>query len=76
MYDPENDFESVPMLKRDLALMYAPNLTPHAAVNRLMNWVTHHPQLYKELTANGYRKTMRILTALHVSLIVKYLGAP
>ena len=76
MYDRENDFEIVPMSKQELALMYAPNLTPHAAVNRMMQWIGRHPKLSAELAANGYRKTSRIFTALHVGLIVKYLGAP
>lgn len=76
MYDRENDFEIVPMSKQELAQMYAPNLTPHSAVNRMMNWVGHHPRLLAELTANGYRKNLRMLTAMQVGLIVKYLGAP
>ncbi|MCH5292107.1 MAG: DUF4248 domain-containing protein [Treponema sp.] len=76
MYDKENDFEIVPMSKGELARLYAPDLTPHSAVNRLMKWVSLHPQLSAELAANGYRKTSRMLTSLHVGLIVKYLGAP
>lgn len=76
MYDAENDFEIVPMSKRELAVLYAPDLTPHSAVNRMMNWVDNHPVLHAELLANGYRKNMRMLTALHVGLIIRYLGAP
>lgn len=76
MYDKENDFEITPMSKQELAQLYAPNLTPHSAVNRMMKWVEHHPKLAKELAANGYRKHTRLLTSLHVGLIVKYLGAP
>lgn len=76
MYDAENDFYIVPMTKQELACLYAPNLTPHSAVNRLMRWISLHPTLSAELEANGYHKTMKVLTAMHVALIVKYLGAP
>lgn len=76
MYDRENDIEIVPMSKQELAQMYAPNLTPHSAVNRLMNWVSSHPTLAAQLAANGYRKHLRLLTAKHVRLIIDCLGAP
>jgi hypothetical protein len=36
----EYDMDIVSMTKRELAMMYAPDLTPHAAVNRLMHWIT------------------------------------
>lgn len=76
MYDAENDFEIVPMSKQELARLYAPNLTPRSAVNRMMKWISLHPTLTAELTACGYRKTMRMLTIMQVSLIVKSLGVP
>ncbi|MCH5175455.1 MAG: DUF4248 domain-containing protein [Prevotellaceae bacterium] len=76
MYDREIDFDIVPMSKQELAQLYAPNLTPHSAVNRLALWIERHPTLSAELAANGYRKTLRMLTSRHVGLILKYLGAP
>ena len=72
----EYDMDIVPMTKRELAMMYAPDLTPHAAVNRLMQWINYHPTLTQELLATGYRKTSRILTAKQVHLIVERLGEP
>lgn len=76
MYDKENDFDIVPMTKRELAQLYAPDLTPHSAVNRLMNWVERNPHLMAELSACGYRKHSRLLTVMQVGAILKYLGAP
>lgn len=76
MYDRENDFEVVPMSKRELAQMFAPDLMPHSATNRLMSWVNNHPVLLKELLETGYRKHLRMLTAMQVQIIIKYLGAP
>jgi len=72
----EYDMDIVPMTKRELAMMYAPDLTPHAAVNRLMQWINYHPTLTQELLATGYRKTARVLTAKQVHLIVERLGEP
>jgi hypothetical protein len=76
MYDHEIEFDVVPMTKQELAQMYAPDLTPHAAVNRLMRWVNLHPVLKTELRNTGYQKTSRLLTSRQVRLIVEYLGEP
>lgn len=72
----EYDIDIVPMSKRELAQLYAPELTPHAAVNRLMVWINRHPLLLAELMNAGYKKTSKILSAVQVGLIVEYLGAP
>ena len=74
-YD-DYDMDIVPMKKSELALLYAPNLTPHAAVNRLMTWVKHDKQLMAELLGTGYRKTAKLLSAMQVGLIVEHLGLP
>lgn len=76
MYDPELDFDITPMKKRDLAQLYAPDLTPRAAVNRLREWIDRHPILTAELAKCGYRKTARVFTAKQVRLIITYLGEP
>ena len=34
-----------PYYKRDLAVAYAPDITPVAALNRLSSWVHHHKVL-------------------------------
>jgi len=76
MYQEEIDFEVVPMTKTELAQLYAPELTSHSAVNRLMRWVNHHPVLREELQRAGYRKCSHLLSARMVALIIEYLGEP
>ena len=70
------DIDIVTMSKRELAQLYAPELTPHAAVNRLMNWIRNHPTLTSALHQTGYRKTARIFSPRQVELIVEHLGEP
>lgn len=72
----EYDMEILPMTKQELALMYAPDLTPHSAVNRLMKWVKFHPVLWTQLQQTGYQNHSRILSAHQVQLIVEHLGEP
>ena len=70
------DIEIVAMRKCDLAQMYAADLSPHAAVNRLMRWIEHHPTLLTELYDTGYHKSLRVFSPKQVELIFKYLGEP
>ena len=70
------DMDIVAMNKMELESMYAPELTPHAAVNRLMRWVAYHPKLTDELRKTGYRKMSKLLSPKQVELIVEYLGEP
>lgn len=64
------------MTKRELAMLYAPELTPHAAVNRLMTWISRIPKLGRELEQTGYQKHCKLLSPDQVQLIFKYLGEP
>ncbi len=64
------------MSKSELAMAYAPDLTLQGAVNRLMAWIRHNPELTEALTRTGYRKTQKMLTSLQVRTIVSYLGEP
>jgi len=64
------------MSKTELAMAYAPNLTVQAAVNRLMQWIRHNPELAEDLQRTGYRKTQKLFTSLQVRTIVSYLGEP
>ena len=65
-----------PMSKSEIAMAYAPNLTPQGAVNRLMAWIHHNPELTEALERTGYRKTQKLLTSLQVRTIFSYLGEP
>lgn len=65
-----------PYYKRDLAVAYAPDITPVAALNRLSAWIHHHKILYQALVDSGYTDRQRIFNALQVGLIFLYLGRP
>ena len=44
-----------PYYKRDLAMGYAPDITPVAALNRLSAWIHHHKPLYQALLIRDMR---------------------
>ena len=64
------------MSKSELAMAYAPNLTTQGAVNRLMDWIRHNPELTEALLRTGYRKSQKLLTSLQVRIVFSYLGEP
>jgi hypothetical protein len=72
----ETPFRVRPMSKSELAMAYAPNLTTQAAVNRLMDWIRHNPDLTEDLLRTGYRRTQKLFTSLQVRTIISYLGEP
>ena len=76
MRDPNFESEITAMSKRELAMLYALDLTPRSAVNRLMLWINHNPALVAALQATGYRKTAKIFSPIQVKLIYTYLGEP
>ncbi len=65
-----------PMSKSEIAMAYAPCLTTQSAVNRLMEWIRHNPELVEALDRTGYRKQQKLLTSLQVRIIFSYLGEP
>ena len=62
--------------KGELAQAYAPEITPHAAVNRLMAWIKLNEPLYEALKRHGYVDNCRLFTVRQVALIFEYLGEP
>ena len=62
--------------KSELAQAYAPHLTVHGAVNRLMNWIKYNQPLYQALQQSGYAVNQRLFTVRQVALIFEYLGEP
>ena len=44
-----------PYSKRELAIAYAPDISPCSALNRLAGWVRHHQKLSHELDETGYQ---------------------
>ena len=75
---PEEEYTVpvVSMTKSELAQLYLPHLTPHSAVNTLMNWVKRNPDMQRELAALGYRKTQKLLSPSMVEVFFRYLGEP
>lgn len=65
-----------PYYKRELAIAYAPDISPVSALNRLAGWIQHHRVLSRELDETGYQIRQRIFTSLQVELIFRYLGRP
>lgn len=61
---------------QELAILYAPDLTPESAAKRLTAWVNVNPTLPQALEAVGWRKGQRVLTPLQVRTIVDYIGEP
>lgn len=61
---------------QELAILYAPGLTPHSASQRLTRWVKKNEELYRVLLQAGWVKGNRILSPMQVGIIVKYLGEP
>ncbi len=72
----ERIYRVQPMSKSELAMAYAPFLTTKGAVNRLMEWIHHNPELTEALDRTGYRKQQKLLTSLQVRIIFSYLGEP
>lgn len=65
-----------PYSKRELAIAYAPDISPVSALNRLAGWIRHHRKLSQDLDETGYQNRQRIFTSLQVELIFRYLGRP
>ncbi len=61
---------------QELAILYAPGLTPHSASRRLTRWVIINKELYDRLIRSGWIKGTRILSPLQVAIIVDFLGEP
>ena len=59
-----------PYSKRELAMAYAPEISPVSALNR------YNDRLTRELGDTGYRSRQRVFTSLQVELIFRYLGRP
>ena len=65
-----------PYYKRELAIAYAPDITPASALNRLALWIHHNAALHEALLLAGYQVRQRMFTSLQVELIFRYLGRP
>lgn len=72
----EERFVPHAMSKKELALMYLPDSTPHAAVGQLTRWIKMAKGLQEELEKTGYYKMQKMLTKRQVSIITAFIGEP
>ena len=72
----EKEWDIHPYYRRELAMAYAPDLSPEAAVNRLAQWFRLNRQLTEELRQTGYRPRQQVFTPMQVEVIFRYLGRP
>lgn len=75
----KDDLEPIrprPMSKAELSAMYAPNLKPASALNRLAMWIRHNPDLVAALAETHYNVRQQIFSSKQVRLIFEYLGEP
>lgn len=72
----ENTFKPYGRSKKELALLYKPELCPKAAVRSLMRWIKKCSSLSAELYATGYCRNNKSFTSPQVRLIVRHLGEP
>ena len=70
------DFKIRPYTKKELALAYFPDSSPHSAVNHLMTWIYRCKPIMAQLLATGYEKTSKGFTPRQVRLITEHLGEP
>lgn len=68
-----DEFKVRSYTKKELALFYFPDASPHTAVNRLMRWINRNAPLLVGLEGLGYCKTARWFTSREVRLIVEHL---
>lgn len=61
---------------QELAVLYAPDLTPHSASKRLTQWIVINKELHERMIRSGWAKGCRILSPLQVGIIVDSLGEP
>ena len=64
------------MGKRQLAVLYMPDIDGHSATNCLMRWINGNARLKAELEKTGLRRKQKVFTPLQVDLILRFLGEP
>ena len=70
------NFEIRAYSKKELALCFFPNATPHSAVNKLMLWIKNATDMHDELAETGYKKTSKWFNPRQVQLIIDTFGEP
>lgn len=61
---------------KELAVLYAPEMSPGAASKRLTRWVREADRLRLTLVSHGWKERKKQLTPMQVEDIVRYFGEP
>ena len=62
--------------KKELALLYFPNISPATARRHLIRWIMRNSKLMEELYAANYSLSDQYLTKEQVEIIFRYIGPP
>ena len=65
-----------PSSKKQLALLYFPDITPQSAVHKLMSLISDDTHLSDRLRTTGYTRYRKTLTHKQVEMIYEHLGKP
>ncbi len=77
METAHGDFQIRVYLKTELAQLYAPHLTPDAALRKMRKWIHRNPDLYRQLYDEGNEgKNEQAYSKRQVEIIVRYLDTP
>ena len=76
MKNTQGQFAIKAYSKRELAMLYFPDIEPESATRQLQLWIDRCTALSDALRASNYIHRQRILTPKQVRLIVDYLGEP
>lgn len=73
----QEDFQIRVYLKTELAQLYAPHLSPEAALRKMRKWIHRNPELYHRLYDEGNEgKNEQAYSKRQVGIIVQYLDTP
>jgi hypothetical protein len=79
MKPQEDDLSEYPIRtygKTELALLYNPYTTPHAAVQTLMRWIRENDELWQLFTEMKFNPHRHTFFSREVELIYRYIGKP
>ena len=60
--------------KRELAMLYFPNLTPKSATNKLARWINNSEVLNRRLAAAGYQSANKYFTVRQLKILYEFFG--
>lgn len=74
--EKESKFTIKSYYKTELALMYHPHLSGHAAIVKIRRWINRNPELKRRLQEVQVSPMNHTYTPKEVAIIVEFLGEP